>query len=182
MRRYAAFLRGINLGGRRLKMDELRGHFEALDVENVSTFIASGNVVFDYARSDTAQLELEAERHLHDALGFSTEVFVRSLEELRDLAERRAFADARDDGFNLHVIFLREPLADDAVEALRALDGDDDRFQVSGREVVWFRRGRLTDAPISTRQIEGALGGAENTMRNLNTVERMVAKFGTPPT
>jgi uncharacterized protein (DUF1697 family) len=182
MRRHAAFLRGINLGRRRLKMDELRGHFEALDVENVSTFIASGNIVFDYARSDTAQLELEAERHLQNALGFSTEVFVRSLEELHDLAERRAFADARDEGFNLHVIFLREPPADPAADALRALEGDDDRFRVLGREVVWFRRGRLTDAPISTRQIEGALGGAENTMRNLNTVERMVAKFGNPPT
>jgi uncharacterized protein (DUF1697 family) len=125
MPRYAAFLRGINLGGRRLKMDESRRHFEAVDVENVSTFIASGKVVFDYARFDTAHLELEA---------------------------------------------------------LRALEGDDDRFQVFGREVVWFRRGRLTDALISTRQIEGALGGAENTMRDLNTVERMVAKFGTPPT
>jgi hypothetical protein len=33
----------------------------------------------------------------------------------------------------------------------------------------------------ATRQIEEALGGAENTMRNLNTVERMVAKVGAPP-
>jgi uncharacterized protein (DUF1697 family) len=182
MRRYAAFLRGINLGGRRLKMDELRSHFEALDVENVSTFIASGNVVFDHAASDCARLELEAERHLHDALGFSTDVFVRALEALRDLSEREAFAHARAEGFNPHVIFLREHPTGEAAEALRALEGDDDRFRVFGREVVWFRRGRLTDAPISTRQIEGALGGAENTMRNLNTVERMVAKFGTPPT
>lgn len=95
MPRYAAFLRGINLGGRRLKMDELRRHFEAVDVENVSTFIASGNVVFDYARFDTAHLELEAERHLHDALGFSTEVFERSLDALRDLAEREGGAGRR---------------------------------------------------------------------------------------
>lgn len=179
MRRYAAFLRGINLGGRRLKMDELRRHFEALDVENVSTFIASGNVVFDYARSDTARLEVAAERHLHDALGFSTDVFVRSLEALRDLSERDAFAAARAERFNLHAIFLRDPPTEEAAEALRTLEGDDDHFEVLGREVVWFRRGRMTDAPISTRQIEGALGGPENTMRNLNTVERMVAKFGT---
>ncbi|NIP60050.1 MAG: DUF1697 domain-containing protein, partial [Gemmatimonadetes bacterium] len=46
MSRHVAFLRGINLGDRRVKMDRLRRHFEAMDLGDVATFIASGNVIF----------------------------------------------------------------------------------------------------------------------------------------
>ena len=46
MDRYVAFLRGMNLGGRRITNDDLRAHFEALGCVEVATFRASGNVVF----------------------------------------------------------------------------------------------------------------------------------------
>lgn len=47
MDRYVAFLRGMNLGGRRITNEELRGHFERMGMAEVATFRASGNVVFD---------------------------------------------------------------------------------------------------------------------------------------
>ena len=43
---YVALLRGINVGGRNVKMDRLREIFESLGFSNVETFIASGNVIF----------------------------------------------------------------------------------------------------------------------------------------
>ena len=46
MDRYVAFLRGMNLGSRRIKNDELRAEFEQLGFEDVATFRASGNVIF----------------------------------------------------------------------------------------------------------------------------------------
>ena len=46
MTRYIAFLRAINVSGRRVKMDHVRKLFEALGFSNVETFIASGNVIF----------------------------------------------------------------------------------------------------------------------------------------
>ncbi len=63
-------------------------------------------------------------------------------------------------------------------EALDALEGPDDRIHVRRREVLWFRRGRLTESPISTAEVEDALGRGENTRRKLNTVRRIVAKIG----
>ena len=47
MPRCIAFLRAVNVGGRLVKMDALRSAFEALDLADVSTFIASGNVLFE---------------------------------------------------------------------------------------------------------------------------------------
>jgi uncharacterized protein (DUF1697 family) len=54
-RRCVAFLRAINVGGHVVKMDRLRGLFEALKLRNVETMIASGNVLFDAPRSATAE-------------------------------------------------------------------------------------------------------------------------------
>jgi uncharacterized protein (DUF1697 family) len=46
MQRYIAFLRGINLGKRRLPMSQLKALFEELGFDDVETFIAGGNIVF----------------------------------------------------------------------------------------------------------------------------------------
>lgn len=135
MTRHVAFLRGINLGKRRMKMDQLRRHVEELGLDNVATFIASGNVVFDYSGSDLGRLEGEIETHLEDAFGFFADTFVRPL-------------------------------------------GGLDKFNVLGREVVWVRRGGLSESSITAHDLEKALGGMKNTMRKLNTIQRIVAKFG----
>jgi len=176
--RQAAFLGGINLGNRRVKMDELRRLFEALGLERVETFIASGNVVFDGAGADASRLEAEIERHLEDGLGFRTTVFVRSMDLLAALVEDAVVARAREEGFTPHVIFLRKAPGADVEPALGELESEEDRFLMLGREVVWLRRGRLTDSPIKTKDLGSALGGVPTTMRNMNTIRRMVEKLG----
>lgn len=178
MPRYVAFLRGINLGKRRVTSDELREHFAALGFTDVATFIASGNVIFAHADDDTPALERRIETDLPGMLGFESDTFLRELGALATLAEDPAIAAARGDGFNVHVIFVRGAVEPAVRDALRSLEGPDDRFHVREREVVWFRRGRLSEAPIADRDLAAALGSRENTMRNFNTVERIVAKFG----
>lgn len=225
MIRYVAFLRGINLGNRRLKMDALRRHFEALDaVEDPSTYLASGNVIFDVSAPSREEAgpeepqELEAQRrleegieaHLRGTLGYEVDTFVRRLAALDPLLDRvrddpeearevgwvrGAGAEAGgDDGsregaregagegveepVKPQVIFLRDDLPAEEEGELRALETPDDRFRVLGREVVWMRRGRLSDSSIEPRHLAKALGGRTHTMRTLNTVRRIVKKFG----
>ena len=57
MPRYVAFLRAVNVGGRLVKMDELRGLFGEAGLRDVETFIASGNVIFSTTATATAALE-----------------------------------------------------------------------------------------------------------------------------
>jgi uncharacterized protein (DUF1697 family) len=178
MTRYVAFLRGINLGKRRVKMEQLRRHFEGFGLENVDTFIASGNVVFDSPRQDRAELEGEMEGHLHEALGFFSETFLRSLPELALFPDLEVVERAEVAGFTPHLIFLKEGAGEAMEGKLRALETPDDGFHLLPREVFWFRRGGLTDSTIKTKDLEGALGGAKNTTRKLSTVRRIVAKFG----
>jgi uncharacterized protein (DUF1697 family) len=178
VQRHVAFLRGINLGKRRVKMDELRRAFESLEHDNVATYIASGNVIFDHQGSNLAALESRIEAHLETVLGFAVDTFVRALPELERITRLDAVAHARAEGFNIHVIFLRRDAGTGVERALGAFEGPDDRFHVRGREVLWLRRGRMTDSLVRDRDLQKAFAGLGNTMRNMNTVEQITAKFG----
>ena len=69
MQRYIAFLRGINLGKRRLPMSQLKALFEELGFDDVETFIASGNIVFSSKVTNTSRLESQIAKHLEASLG-----------------------------------------------------------------------------------------------------------------
>jgi uncharacterized protein (DUF1697 family) len=79
MPKFVAFLRAINVGGHLVKMDELRGLFEALGFTNVETFIASGNVIFDSKATNVKSLERKIEKHLEASLGYAVTTFIRSV-------------------------------------------------------------------------------------------------------
>ena len=86
MPRYFALLRGINVGGHRVKMDRLRELVEALAFEQVETFIASGNVIFSSPSCDVPATEERIARHLQGALGYEVTTFIRSQSELDSIA------------------------------------------------------------------------------------------------
>lgn len=176
MPRLAAFFRGLNLGSRRVKVADLRAHLEDLGLEEVATLLASGNAVFDGDGEDPSGLEQRIEDHLEDALGFATATFVRPVARLVELSAMDAVDERSGEGFDTYVIFLREGAGDGLEAGLRSLETPDDRFLVLGREVLWFRRGGLSDSPIATRDLERVLGRA-NTTRKIDTIRRMVSRF-----
>ena len=87
---YVAFLRGMNLGGRRIKNEELRAEFEPLGFDDVASFRASGNVIFA-PRGSEAKLTSEIEAGLGEALGYEVPVFLRSAAELSAIAAHEPF-------------------------------------------------------------------------------------------
>ena len=180
MARYAAFLRGMNLGNRRLKNDELRSVFEKLDFDDVATFRASGNVIFDAptAKTKKAQGELTAriEAALADSLGYEVPVFLRSDAEVQAIAAAKPFKAklvAASKG-KLQVAFLLEkPVAAKAKKVL-SLGTGEDRLAVIARELYWLPSGGLSDSELDLSAIGAALG--LTTMRTMGTVEQIAAK------
>jgi Protein of unknown function (DUF1697) len=89
MFRFIAFLRAINVGGgRTVKMQSLRQVFESLGFSRVTTFIASGNVVFETTTKKTKALERKIERALKAVLGYEVRTFVRGECPARSFRER----------------------------------------------------------------------------------------------
>ncbi len=92
MAKYAAFLRGINVGGNKLvKMEDLKKAFLALGFQNVKTLLASGNVLFETSKSSTNVLAGKIEEKLKSALGHEVGVIVRPVAELQRLVDLNPF-------------------------------------------------------------------------------------------
>lgn len=171
-----ALLRAINVGGHTVTMAALKGHFEALGLRGVETFIASGNVLFD---ADAPPDEAQAARiaaHLEAALGFPVATFLRHGDELAAVAACRPFDDAAlADAAALNIGFLASPLTPDEVGALERFRTDIDDFAAVGREVYWLCRRKQSESTFNNAVFERALR-RQATFRGRNTVVRLAAR------
>lgn len=176
--RFVAFLRAINVGGRVVTMAELRGHFESLGLTDVETFIASGNVVFSSRTGAIAALERRVAKGLQSELGYEVPIFIRTAAEVAAIAARTPFTAVQRDGAPTFVVgMLAEPLAPTAKKALMALQSEVDTFHVDKREIYWLSRNRQSDSVISNAVLEKTLK-VRSTFRGMNTMARLVAKYG----
>ena len=180
MPQYIALLRGINVGGHRVKMDRLRELFEELGLTNVSTFIASGNVIFSAHSGDVEALSDKIEKHLAQRLGYEVATFLRSPAQLDAIAARSEPPDGerRPSTSSVYVIFLRGPAGDTLRSTFASLGSEMDEFRFSGAEIYWRIQGKLTESPLFGRGLDGALRGIPTTTRNMNTVRRLAARTG----
>jgi uncharacterized protein (DUF1697 family) len=179
MARYIAFLRGINVGGHQVKMGELRRAFEDLGLGNVATFIASGNVIFE-DDGEPADLVPRIEGHLREGLGYEVPTFLRTDADVARIAAYEPFAGVQPgDGDTSYVGFLgRRPPAATA-RAVAALSNDTDLVELRDRELYWrIRSGGMQASTLAPTAFESVLG-APTTVRNVNTVRRLAAKY--PP-
>lgn len=173
---WIAFLRAINVGGHTVKMDRLRGLFEALGYADVETFIASGNVIFRSPAEQTRALERQIEAHLAASLGYEVATFVRTAAELAGVAGYSPFPEGEVESNRLYIGFLQSSPGDEALSRLAALHTPLDEFHVHGRELYWLCRTTMGQSAVSGAQIERALG-LPTTLRNVTTVRKLAAKY-----
>jgi uncharacterized protein (DUF1697 family) len=178
MPKYVAFLRAINVGGHLVKMDQLRMLFEALGFDNVETFIASGNVIFDAKSKTPAALEKKIEGHLLKALGYPVETFLRTVEQVVQVAKAQPFAakELTRDGTRLYVGFLAETPSEAAKAELAKCRNKANDFSIAGREVFWLCRVKFSETDFSGARLEKILK-LKTTLRNINTPQRIAAKY-----
>ena len=177
MESYVAFLRGMNLGGRRIKNEELRAEFELLGFTDVACFRASGNVVFASDEKDEAKLTETIETGLGEALGYEVPVFLRSAAELQKVAAHKPFGAKalKASKGKLQVAFLKEKPKAAAGKKALAFETDEDRLDLDRRELYWLPKGGLSESELDLKAIAAALG--QNTVRTMGTVEQIAARY-----
>jgi len=178
MPRYITFLRAINVGGHNVKMDHLRQIFESFGFANVETFIASGNVVFESSAKKTAALEAKIATGLGKELGYEVATFIRTPTELANIASYKPFPPAElKAAVALNIAFLAEALDAKAKQKLMTYKTDIDNFAVHEREIYWSCLKKQSDSTFSNAVLERALG-IKATLRGVNTVQKMAARYG----
>jgi uncharacterized protein (DUF1697 family) len=114
--KYVAFLRAINVGGHAIiKMADLKKMFESAGLENVQTYIQSGNVIFESDR-EVESLTKQIEHQLEKAAEYKIELFVRTMREVQAIAQKSPYKPEGDE--TVFVSFLNEKPAKKSQQAI----------------------------------------------------------------
>jgi uncharacterized protein (DUF1697 family) len=178
MPKYAAFLRGINLGRqRRISSPQLRSLFEAQGFQGVATFRTSGNVIFEGRKEAAAKLADRIEKALAQSLGYDLAVFLRTAGEIREIAGHEPFPASliRASKGKLQVIVLSAKPPPPTRKSILAAATEEDRLAFGERELYWLPSGGTRDSTLDVRGIEKLLGAT--TMRTKGTIELLAAKY-----
>ena len=175
MPRYVALLRGINVGGSNIiKMADLKACFESLGARDVSTFIASGNVLFDAPGRGTAEkLTKKLEAGLSKRFGYTSTLVLRTGEELDRVVERRpkGFGDAPEK-YKYDALFLYPTLTAAAtIEGIKPKEGVDQLWP--GEGVVYSARLIAKDSQSRLSRVASLSIYKLMTIRNWNTTRKL---------
>lgn len=175
--KYIALLRGINVGGHKIiPMAKLKAMFESAKFKNVSTYIQSGNVLFESTASNAAIVRTKVEKLLLTSLGYEVTSFIRTVPELKKIVGQNPFASSHKDGkTKLYVVFLEQKPSKPQQQALldKQVKGMD--YYFSGCEVYCLldAKFRGNDSPFSNAMVEKILG-QKATTRNWATVNELL--------
>ena len=179
MARYAAFLRGVNLGGKRKAPSaQLRSALEEAGFEDVATFRASGNVAFSVPGPEKQErIASRVEEALAKSLGFDAIAYLRTAVRVRAIAGHDPFDPRSVKALKgkLQVALLKKAPSAAAKKTALAMATDQDALAIKGRELYWLPSGGTLDSDLKLNELEKTVGAW--TMRTKGTIEQMAAKF-----
>jgi uncharacterized protein (DUF1697 family) len=171
---HVALLRGINLAGKnRLPMKDLASMFGEAGCASVTTYIQSGNVVFEAAPALARRIPGLVERKIAERFGYQVPVVMRSRGDLEKVGRANPFLRAGADIDKLHVAFLADRAAAARVKGLDPDRSPPDEFQVRGREIYLlcpngYGRSKLTNLYFDSKL------ATTSTVRNWRTVMKLL--------
>ena len=173
MTMYAALLRAVNVGGRKVPMQDLKALFEDQGHEHVVTYIQSGNVVFD-GRGKAATLAQQLSDAIEQAFGLKTPVVLRTKAQLEQVLNTNPYAKPGVVGNQLHVVFLGDKPTAKAIATLDPDRSPPDEFTVVGKEVFILAPNGVGSSKLTIDWFEKRLG-TFGTNRNWNTVNKLLS-------
>jgi uncharacterized protein (DUF1697 family) len=175
MERYAAFLRAVNVGNRRVDMATARKALESLGYEDVGSFVNSGNLLFTADGPSTA-LESAIRAALEGIFGFEVTTFVRTADQVRALATDKPFGQLAAGHTHFALLPLTQLTAAEH-RAVEALSNERDEVVVRGCDIHWLIRDKSTETSLGPREWKRALPGNPTTARNVTMLERLAARL-----
>jgi uncharacterized protein (DUF1697 family) len=174
MQTFVALLRGINVGGKaKVSMPKLRSHLASIGLEDVTTYVQSGNVIFSTSNSDRQAVADAIEERIRSAFDVSPSVLLRTPGELARVATANPFLDRETNFLKLHVVFLSDTPAAAAVAKLDPERSPPDEFSVRGREIYLHLPNGSARSKLTIDYFEKKLG-VRATARNWKTLTKLV--------
>jgi uncharacterized protein (DUF1697 family) len=174
MASYVCLLRGINVGGhKKIRMAELRGLCESIGLDNVESYLQSGNLVLDAGRSSPSKVAGAVEKAVLARFGFEVPTLARRARDMQKIVAGNPFRGHQHiDESTLHVVFLASAAPADAASRIESLGPGQDEFALVGPHIYLHCPNGYADTRLSNTALERRLG-VEATTRNWKTVNAL---------
>lgn len=170
MTRYAAFLRGVNVGGVNLKMAEVATALTGAGFDEVRTIMATGNVLLESSVA-AETVRTTTENALRQRFGYDAWVLVYELDTVRGIIDAYPF-DPEVEGYHSYVTFVSDAEVLDELAALAA--GPDENIARGEGVIYWqVRKGDTLDSAIG-KTMGKRRYKSSTTTRNLRTLGKVL--------
>ena len=167
---YISLLRGVNVGGLKILMSDLKKLYESLNYGQVRSYIQSGNLIFESSNENIKELEGEIEAKLENKYGLLIPVFIRTVDEFKNILGNNSFPEA--DKKNVYVTFLKEMPEDFPFDIINDKKDESERYHLIEREIYLFLPHGYGRTKISNNFFENKLK-LPATTRTWKTVNRL---------
>jgi len=174
MTRYVSLFRGINVGGNQLvKMDALKELHTSLDLQDVQTYIQSGNVVFASDNPDVTQIQKDIEEGFAQKFGFQVKVIVRTAGEFNMIIENNPFQNQpmRESKWLVAMFLASNPISTALEDIQKTYTGPEEIHIIGQEAFIYYREGQGR-SKLTNTFLEKKLKTV-GTARNWNTVLRL---------
>ncbi|MCF8260963.1 MAG: DUF1697 domain-containing protein [Melioribacteraceae bacterium] len=176
MKTYIALFRGINVGGNNiLPMKGLVEVLAKMGLENVQTYIQSGNVTFSSNQFDSNQLAYEISRNIFHKFGFEPKILILSSADLKKTIDNNPFPV--ETGKLLHFFFLSKPSKVPDLEQILKLKSESEEFKLTEKVFYLFAPEGIGRSKLAAK-VERCLG-VSVTARNWNTISKIISMIDT---
>ncbi len=139
MLEFISLVRGINVGGKTLKMDKLKSIYESLNLKDVKTYIQSGNVLFNSKNKNIEKIRNELESQIKNQTDLSVTIIIRTQKELKKILESNPFVNSgNEDIEHLYVTLLENESPKSSLKNLVPAKETKDAFKVAGKEIFLY--------------------------------------------
>ncbi len=168
---YISLLRGVNVGGHKIKMQELKDLFESLNLKKVKTYIQSGNVIFESSKP-LQNIKEKIEGEIIKSFGFEVPIFIWNLTEFDNIIKNNPYYD--EDLDELYVTFLSNKPVNVPVNEINKKADKSEKFQITEKEIYLILPNGYGRTKLNTNYFEKKLKLFATT-RNWKTINKLYA-------
>ncbi len=169
MATYISLLRGVNVGGHKIVMQDLKELYESLNFKRVKTYIQSGNVVFS-SNNPNEELKEEIEEAIENVFGLKIPIFIRTKDELQRIIEHNPFPE--EESNKIYITFLSDTPVNIPVKEIDEIKEEVEKYYISHKEIYLFLPHGYGRTKLSTNFFENKLMVSATT-RNWRTVNKL---------
>lgn len=172
---YVALLRGINVGGNSIiKMAELKAHLVESGIENVRTYIQTGNIIFTSDETETAKLAEKIRGLIKAEFGVDSPTVVLSKDQLQTIVESAPKGWGEKPDWKYNTLFLIPPYdSGQIVEAIGTIKPDIESLVVGDgaiyQSLLFVKFGQTTTGKLASMPVYKQM-----TVRNWNTTRKIL--------